>query len=108
LRVAAVLLGDPQRSEEVFEGVLPAAEPGDVDASVVGEGGGGMACSLQVVRNSLTTMSPVTGVWTVQLSRYREWSSSQFRISTSVSSARRQWVKSDCQHSLGWAASKRW
>jgi hypothetical protein len=37
----------------------------------------------------------------------REWSSSWLRISTSVPSARAQWVVSSCQRSLGWSASKR-
>ena len=40
-------------------------------------------------------------------SRKRAWSSSQSRISTSVPSARRQWVKSDCHSSFGAEASKR-
>ena len=53
------------------------------------------------------TAAPVTGRWAVQDNSSREWSSSQLRISTSVPSARRQWVKSDCQSSFGWCASKR-
>ena len=53
------------------------------------------------------TVLPVTGWWAVQESRYLAWSSSQFKISTSVPSARCQCVKSDCQHSLGWAAWNR-
>ena len=66
-----------------------------------------MPCCSVAARNVVTTSSPVTGSWAVQESRYREWSSSQFRISTSVPSARRQWVKSDCQVSFGCAASNR-
>jgi hypothetical protein len=37
----AILLGDVQGGQEVFEGVLPAAEPRGVDAAVVGQGRGG-------------------------------------------------------------------
>jgi hypothetical protein len=37
----------------------------------------------------------------------REWSSSQLMISTSVPSRNCQWVKSPCQVSLGWSATKR-
>ena len=37
----------------------------------------------------------------------REWSSTMLRISTSVSSASRQWVMSACQRSLGWSAQNR-
>jgi hypothetical protein len=43
----------------------------------------------------------------VLASSLREWSWRKLRISTSVPSARCQWVKSDCQHWLGWAAAKR-
>ncbi len=42
----AVLLGDSEEGEEVFEGVLPAAEAGGVDAAVVGQGRGGVSVFL--------------------------------------------------------------
>lgn len=54
-----------------------------------------------------TTISPVMRSWAVMDSSRREWSSSQLMISTSVPSATRQWVKSDCHVSLGWSAAKR-
>src|SRR5665811_1379765 len=71
--------------------------------------------SLAVWVKTSTTSSPVTRANRVQASNKREWSSSQLRISTSVPSASAQRVgtppacggKSDCQHSLGWAASNR-
>ena len=52
-------------------------------------------------------MGPVTRWWAVTDRASREWSSSQVKTSVSVPSASGQWVKSDCQHSLGWAASNR-
>ncbi len=64
----------------------------------------GMPCFSVAVRKVLTTSSPNTGWWAVQEMRYREWSSSQLRISTSEPSASDQWVKSDCQVSLGWSS----
>jgi hypothetical protein len=39
--------------------------------------------------------------------RNREWSSSMFKISTSAPEARRQWVMSACQRSLGISAANR-
>ena len=52
-------------------------------------------------------MGEVTRLWQEMCSKQREWTSSQEMISTSVPSARCQWVMSDCQVSLGRAASNR-
>src|SRR5579863_1115713 len=43
----------------------------------------------------------------VEATKNREWSSITFRTSTSLPSARAQWVVSACQHSLGSSAAKR-
>jgi hypothetical protein len=67
----------------------------------------GQPCASPAVVKVATTSSPSTRRNTVHERRQREWSSSQFAISTSLPSARRQWVKSACQTSLGAAASKR-
>ena len=53
------------------------------------------------------TICPVIRGCALMESRSREWSSSQLMISVSVPSASCQWVKSDCQVSLGWRASNR-
>ena len=52
-------------------------------------------------------MGPVTRAWAVTDSAYREWSSIQVRISVSCPAASCQWMKSDCQHSLGSSAANR-
>ena len=67
----------------------------------------GRPFSVAVVVKLLVTIGVVIRAWAVQCRSAREWSSSQEMVSTSLPSARCQWVKSDCQVSLGWAASKR-
>lgn len=57
-------------------------------------------------------MGPVTRRWQVRDSTSREWSSSHARISASAPGrppgrVSRQWVKPDCQHSLGSSAANR-
>lgn len=103
----AVLLPDAEEGQEVFEGVAAAAEAGGVDAAIVGECRCGGAVFVDDGQEGGDDVAAGDGAWAVQDSKNLEWSSSQFKISTSVPSARRQWVKSDCQVSFGWAASKR-
>ena len=67
----------------------------------------GHPCRSTAVRNACRTMVPVTRWWAVQARTNREWSSMKVRTSVSVPSARRTWVKSVCQSSLGRSASKR-
>ena len=61
----------------------------------------------QAARKVSRTMGPVTRAWAVTDSAYREWSSIQVRISVSCPPASCQWMKSDCQHSLGSSAANR-
>jgi len=62
---------------------------------------------LAVARKVASTTGPVTRCQAVTDRAYREWSSSQVTISVPVPSASGSWVKSACQHSLGWSASNR-
>jgi hypothetical protein len=101
----AVLLRDAQAGEQVLEAVVAAGETRGVNRPVVSEGRVrkpvGIGCGQEGGDHVLTADPwPSNGV-----RRYREWSSSQLMISTSMASASCQWVKSDCQHSLGWSAS---
>jgi hypothetical protein len=95
---AAVLLPDPQAAQLVLQGVAAASAAGEPR---------GVPWAVQAARNDPVTTGPVTRWWAVRCSTYREWSSSQQMISVSVPPASRQWVKSDCQHSLGSSAANR-
>jgi hypothetical protein len=57
--------------------------------------------------NEPTTSAALNTTRASEATRNREWSSSTFKISTSVPSPSDQWVMSDCQHSLGISAANR-
>jgi len=67
----------------------------------------GMPCLAQVARKVARVISPVVTGQAVTDRASREWSSIQDTISTSWPLARCQWMKSDCQRSLGSSAANR-
>jgi hypothetical protein len=67
----------------------------------------GAPCAATAARKASRTIGPVTRWWQVTRSAYREWSSSQDKISVSVPPASCQWVKSDCHSWLGSSATNR-
>jgi hypothetical protein len=67
----------------------------------------GMPYFAQAARKVARVTSPVVTGWAVTDRAYREWSSSQDTISTSVPSARWWWMKSDCHRSFGSSAANR-
>jgi hypothetical protein len=84
-----------------------AAVAAGVDGAVVGEQSGGITQAAAASRKQASTSAALnTGRHTLA-THSREWSSTMLRISTSVPSARTQWVMSVCHSSLGMAASKR-
>jgi hypothetical protein len=67
----------------------------------------GMPYCAQAARNAASTIGPVMRAWAVTDRAYREWSSIQDGISVSCPPASCQWMKPDCQHSLGSSAANR-
>lgn len=67
----------------------------------------GGSCFVQDSQKVSVTVAPRTVLQAERWSRKREWSSSHPITSTSVFSARRRCVKSDCHSSFGRSASKR-
>jgi hypothetical protein len=104
---AAVLLGDAQGGQLGLEPVGATAKAVVKTIPLSVRVDCGVPWAAQAVRKVLTTIRPVTGACAVAEMMNREWSSSQIRISAARSSARDQWVKSACQHSLGRSAWNR-
>ena len=103
-----VLLADAEPGEQVLEAVAAAGEARRVDRPVVGERGGGPAVGVAgrgERGDHVVAGDPPEGRAAEQVAGVVVEPAEQ--ISTSLPSARRQWVKSDCQTSLGAAASNR-
>src|SRR5215211_1643233 len=98
---------DPERQQLGLHHVGPTAVPRRVDAPVVGQQRRRITHRPPAPRKTSRTPGAVATANTLLATARREWSSTKFTISTSVPSARRQYVTSDCLHSLGSRASKR-
>ena len=98
----------PRASSSVSMAPAPPRAVGGEDGAVVGEHEGRDSPRSRRLGGRCATTSAAW--WSRRHGRRRssrEWSSMMLRISTSVPSARAQWVMSACQHSLGSSAWKR-
>jgi hypothetical protein len=100
----SVLLAHAEQRQEVFKGVAPAGEPGCVDAAVIGQRARRRAVLPHHVKEHRDDViagdRPMSGAGEQVAGVVIE----PVRTSTSVPSARHQWMRSDCHISFGSAA----